>query len=58
MQINLNCKAVYFHNPVSSTSYYRYAPTFLTTNFIVFFAENIVKLIVKNVKAEPLGKLN
>ena len=34
-----------------------YALTFLTTNFIVFFAENMVKLIVKNVKAEPLGKL-
>ena len=36
-----------------------YALTFLTTNFIVFFAENMIKLIVKDVKAcRAIGKVD
>ena len=34
-----------------------YPLTFLTTNFIVLFAENMLELIVINVKAGPLEKL-
>ena len=34
-----------------------YSLTFLTVNFIVFFAQNIMKLIAKNLKAGPSRKL-